>query len=266
MPTIWRQGDLIAPDDAVSLGVLDADRRDTHRALVISHSCDIAKEEASEPQVEVLVGQIISGADATSRNGHSIYRLDLGDEAQTDSEWIRYSITERRLIPKPRLLECAPWQGRSCTGGKRDVLRRWLAQRYSRSEFPDAFNAWLQESKVGKDFEEIGKKFSACLVGIYFDLDDDTERTDPKSPYSFGIMLVYDSSNADNEATAEKASDGLKRAFGKRCNAEGGLRWFDLTYCDAVSDQAITLFQARTLRRWRFEHRSLDGEPLDSAE
>lgn len=266
MPTVWRQGDLIAPDDAVSLGAIRADQRDTHRALVISHSCDIAKGEEAEPEVEVLVGQIVPEAEATFRNGHSIHRLDLGTETDADSEWVKYDIAVRRSIPKARVLACRPWQDRRYPSGNRDILRRWLAQRYARSEFPDAFNAWLRESRLESDFNGIGKTYSACLVGIYFDLDDDTERSDPDAPYSLGIVLAYDSSDAGNEAAAEEASGRLKSAFEKRCKSGDAWKWFDLAYCEAVSDQAMTLHQARTLRRWRFEHRSLGGEPLDSSE
>lgn len=42
MATAWRQGDLIAPGDLQMLGLIEAEDPDV-RAIVISHSCDIAQ-------------------------------------------------------------------------------------------------------------------------------------------------------------------------------------------------------------------------------
>jgi hypothetical protein len=47
---------------------------------------------------------------------------------------------------------------------------------------------------------------------------------------------------------------------------DSGWRWIELIYCEAVSEESFTLRAARTFRRWRFEHRSLQGEPIDPAE
>lgn len=41
------------------------------------------------------------------------------------------------------------------------MLRRWLTQRYARSEFPDAFIKWLKDSGVESRFEDLGKRYSA---------------------------------------------------------------------------------------------------------
>lgn len=66
MPTAWRQGDLIAPDDAVALGLIESTQRNTHRVIVISHSCDIASADSVEPRVETLIGVVVQEAAATS--------------------------------------------------------------------------------------------------------------------------------------------------------------------------------------------------------
>lgn len=266
MPTVWRQGDLLAPDDAITLGVIEAAQRDTHRALVISHSCDIANDESVEPAIELLIGVIVPEAQATSQNGHSIRKLHLGAHAESASQWVQYGIADRREVNKADLLGCEPCPVHRYPSAQRNVLRRWLAQRYSRSEFPDAFIEWLKQSGVERRFEELGKGYSACLVGIYFDFDDDTEREDPDDPYALGINMVYDASNAGHEAAATQARGELEALFTRRCKPAGRWRWIELTYCDALSEDAFSLRAARTFRRWRFEHRSLNGEPTDPAE
>lgn len=266
MSTVWRQGDLLSPVDAVALGVIDPAQRDTHRAVVVSHSCDVASVVEVEPAVEILIGAVIPCAEATAQNGHSIRQLDLDSEGKPTTEWVRYGIAGRREVSKIDLLKHEPWTERSYTIQKRALLRRWLAQRYARSEFPDAFISWLKESGVGRPFEDIGKRYSAHLVGIYFDFDDDSEREDPDDPYALGINLVYDAGSTEHEAGAEEVRKRLGALFARRCNASGRWRWIELTYCDVVSEQVFTLWAARNFRRWRFEHRSLGGEPLDSSE
>lgn len=266
MPTAWRQGDLLAPDDAVALGVIETAQRDTHRVLVISHSCDIASAEDTEPTVELLIGSVVQQAAATLQNGHSIRTLHLGADGQPATEWLQYGIGHRREINKAEMLQHEPWAERRYTGEQRALLRRWLAQRYARCEFPDAFINWLRKSGVGSRFEDLGKRNSVHLVGIYFDFDDDSEREDPANPYALGINLVYDAGSADHAAAAEQAKGRLKELFDECCKPNGEWRWIELTYCEVVSEDVFNLRAARTFRRWRFEHRSLGGEPMDIAE
>jgi hypothetical protein len=266
MSTAWRQGDLLAPVDAVALGLIDSAQCDTHRVLVISHSCDIASASEVEPAVELLIGVVVRDDEATAQNGHSIRKLHLGSEGEPPTEWVQYGIADRREVSKADLLHCKPWPDRRYTSEQRALLRRWLAQRYARCEFPDAFIKWLKESGVGSRFEEIGKRYSAHLVGIYFDFDDDSERDSPEDPYELGINLVYDASNAEHAAAAEEARKRLEASFAERCKPKGQWRWIELVYCDALSEEVFNLRAARIFRRWRFEHRSLAGEPLDSSE
>lgn len=233
--------------------------------MVISHSCDLARDVADEPQVDVLIGTVVDEASSTSRNGHSIGKLHLEMEVSPSKEWVEYLIGTRKTIDKSALLQLEPWPYRYPFEQRR-VLQRWLAQRYARSEFPDAFIDWLRKSGVDNRFERVGKSFSASLVGIYFDLEDDTERADITDPYALGIQLVYDASNAENVPQAESAALRLTNVFRDRCLIADRWQWIELLYCDAVSDMVFSLQAARRFRRWRFEHRSINGEPFDPDE
>lgn len=266
MSTVWRQGDLLAPVDAIALGVITPAQGDTHRALIISHSCDIASEVEVEPTVELLIGVTVPREEAIAQNGHSIRTLHLGSEGQLAIEWVRYGIAERGVVPKADLLQYEPWVKWRYTSEQRALLRRWLAQRYARCEFPDAFIKWLRDSGVGRRFEDVGKRHSAGLVGIYFDFDDDSERDNPEEPYVLGINLVYGADSAEHAAAAEQAKKSLENLFAQRCKANDQWRWIELTYCDVLSEEVFNLRAARTFRRWRFEHQSLGGEPIDSSE
>ncbi len=266
MANTWRQGDLIAPDDAVRLGIFENAQRESNRALVISHCCDLAASESVEPTIELLLGQVIAEDQATCRNGHSIRRLDLEGMVAVGTEFARFDVNSRRTVAKLELLHYRPWDEVSYPTLQRSLLRRWLGQRYSRSQFPDAFNAWFKDSGVNEGFEKLGKRDSVILVGVFFDLDDDTERTNPDEPYALGINLVYDTADANNRDRAEKACERLDDLFAKKCKATGRWRWLELFYCEAIADDKFSLRAAREFRRWRFEHRSLEGQPMDTSE
>lgn len=264
MSGAWRQGDLFPSELALKLQLLSEDEVASHWVVVISHSCDIARDVVDEPVVEVLIARVVDPAKADSRNGHSIRKLHLPAVSGDQTMWLELQISQRSSVPKPDLIGAEPSD--TCVPqSERAILRRWLAQRYSRSEFPDAFINWLRESGIDSQFEKIGKKYSGALAGIYFDLDDDAERTDPSDPYELGIYLVYASEDAGHAEKANEAARKLNELFSNKCLPNGEWKWFELLYCEEASDQAFSLRAANEYQRWRFEHRSIKGEPLDES-
>jgi len=251
------------------LGVIEPGRRDTHRVLVVSHSCDISSPEKTEPFVEVVVGELLVKADKDVKlhNGHSIRLLDLSAPTDNGEEWTKFRIATKRLVPKAQLLRCAPWPARNYPASQRRVLSRWLAQRYNRSAFPDMFNNWLKD-RFGRDLEDLIKTYSTELVAVYFDLDngEDNERTDPRDPYELSIDLVYDTSDAGYAKVAETAAGRVKKLFDERCQENRQWRWIELISCEHVADTAFTLRAANETCRWRLEHHSVSDEPLDESE
>jgi len=264
MPNPWRQGDRIKAQDAVSLGLIAAEQADTASIIVVSHSCDVAADADDEPLVEVIVGSIVPEAEAKFQNGHSIHSLNLHADTQGGKEFTLYCMHDRKQVEKCNLLRFEPYSECRHPEPQRSLLRRWLSQRYNRSEFPDAFISWLKESGVGERFEKVGKSYSQWLEAIYFDLDDATERTDPTDPYALGISLVYAEAVPDSEKKAEEAKNKLEEIFGKRCKVNSAWKWIELQYCDIYSDEAFTLRAMNRFQRWRFEHRSLSGEPISA--
>lgn len=267
MPTAWRQGDLVSPQDANALGwVLSDHDPETFRLVVASHSCDVACDESIEPDVELLACTVVPDQQATHRNGHSNRKLHLQVTGPDAAEWLEMTIRSRIVVAKADLLSKEPWPSHTIPTEGRDILRRWLAQRYSRSAFPDAFNKWLGECKVAGPLDAFGKKYSPVLRAVYFDLDDDSERTDPAAPYELGINLVYATTDAAYAKSAQAAATELGALIAKKCKRDGKWQWIELMYCDAVADTTFSLRAADTYRRWKFDHRSIDGEPSAETE
>jgi len=245
----WRQGDFVEPKDLASLNISVSDKT---RVIVISHSCDLAGTD--EESAELLIGEIV--LQSQHSNGHSIKWLDVTSRCATAEEIVRFKITDKTQIDKTKLLELAPSRfklGRN----ELSILKRWLAQRYSRAEFPDSFIARLN-SNLGGSFEKWAKKHSAALTGVYFGLIDDAEITDENESYELKIFLVFASAIAENETNALSAQSELNKLFNHVGNQS-----IKLVGCILRSDAEFDIKSANTYKRWRFEHRSIKGEPLD---
>lgn len=133
MGIAWRQGDLLAPADAYRLGVISEPNVDC-RALVISHSCDIAADNFVEPEVELIIGNVVAADQAKFTNGHSIRSLNLfAISASGLEEAVLLRISDRKTVEKTQLAGCVPWSEIRYEETQRRLLQRWLVQRYCRS-------------------------------------------------------------------------------------------------------------------------------------
>jgi hypothetical protein len=248
---LWRQGDFVDPRDFAAIDIKGAD---STRALVISHSCDLAGDD--EEFAEILIGEVTEHQQHA--NGHSVRLLDLKAASSAKQEIVRFNITNRRQIDKSRLHSLVPDASRMSVS-ELSILKRWLAQRYSRPEFPDAF---VERMKKCDGFEKWAKKHSMVLSGVYFGTED-LEITDEQTPYELRIYLVFASCNAEHRSKANSAREELVELL-KRHYWQA-VSWFliELVGCEVVSDADFSVRNASIYKRWRFEHRSIKGEPLD---
>jgi hypothetical protein len=104
------------------------------------------------------------------------------------------------------------------------------------------------------------------IAAIYFDVDqgEDVSRVGPDDPYTLAIHLLF-STEPDPEAAeraAETAKLAIKEAFRDKCLSKEMGTWHDieLIECEAISDQAMTVQQAESLKRWSADHISLRTE------
>jgi hypothetical protein len=271
MATAWRQGDLIAPGDLQKLGLIDAEDPEV-RAIVISHSCDIARGTKQEPRVEVLLGRVVPKASSQFENAHAVRKLHVKAEPPNGGapEWVELSILDRREVGKELLLACRPWSEQRLGNREHRALRQWLAQRYSRAAFPDEVVQALKRSAIETQLLMTASKHGTAIVGFYFDVPDADPSTGALArPIKLSIQIVYDAAKEADKHSAEQAAREIADVFeahemaaaDQQCEPE-----LELGSCVALSDQAMRLADARRLRRWRFEYLSLDGQPIDDSE
>lgn len=259
----WRQGDLIAVEAAVSLGLVAAGDEE-HRVVVISHDCDLPHE--GEPFVEVIISSRVAKSDPNLSYAKNPRRLHLAYEQAAGVPLVlELRHTDRQRIEKGRFREVGE-QDSSATlsADAKRALKQWLAARYGRPAFPNSFEDRLRK-KVGKRTvdQQIGKTLesdSQYLVGLFFDLGDlrDIEATS-NTPYVLSISVVYDSIEGGPTArqAAERVASSLRELFHGSYGGPDVATEIALEVCEAVPDTHLTLTDLRKVDQWRLEYISL---------
>jgi hypothetical protein len=90
-------------------------------------------------------------------------------------------------------------------------------------------------------------------------------RSGSGDPYTLGIYLLF-STETDPEAAesaAEEAKSAIVEAFERRCFSGKTGEWshIELIECQTISDQAMTVQQAESFKRWSADHISLRADP-----
>ena len=267
----WRQGDVITHEAAKALDLLASENDDQHFAVVVSHDCDLTASVDKEPDAEVIVGRQIDrlGGDSygkTARRLHIEYQSEEGPIA------IELMATTKRSIAKPDLFATHPRKDIWLDGRGIGILQRWLASRYHRAAFPEAFENRLRTATIPgkrillKQIEIVLADGGDRIRALLFDLDEgkDIERNGPEDVYQLGIVVLYDSLRDEAAAAqaAAQAAEKLEDLFDTAFNTQdSGWENICLMYCDPISDNAITVAQREMLKQWRLEHMSLQEDP-----
>lgn len=271
----WRQGDILS-DEAVAicgLGSADGSSEPVY-AVVISHDCDLAASESKEPNAEVIMGKRVRklGRDSFAKTAR---RLQIEYQSADGLVVLELSATEKIPVSKANLSTCAPRRDIVLDKQGHNILQKWLAARYRRAAFPEVFEARLRSPQMpGKEtfldrIEGILEAGGDHIRGLLFDLDEgeDMERVAPADTYQLGIVVLYNSLRDEPAAAAvaSNAAEELERLFAEAFESQTG-EWqgICLTYCDPMSDNAITVAQSENFKEWRLEHMSLKDYPPQS--
>lgn len=262
--TPWRQGHVLCARACAALELLHHADAGATCVIVISHDCDLANEDLqAEPDVEVIIGRVVSAAHGNYSWGKSPRRLHLPMQHDGAMVTVELDATSKRLVPKSRLAGFEP-NGMFILDGKGiDVLRSWLSARYKRAAFSDAFVRRMQTTKVD---EKLAKKLAphGMLISfVYFELDGGQMLERPNGePYELSIVLVYHP--GDDADSSANAADELAEAVQEVCQA----RLEDKTEiiiknCIAISEDDIPVSRARALTHWRLEYMTLKADGKD---
>lgn len=253
--TPWRQGRVLRADSAEALGLKNSIDELATVVVVISHDCDLAIDNLNaEPEVEVIVGRRVKVLDGNFAWGKAPRTLHLSMATNGDPVNIELTATSKRLVPKNEMADYAPDDSLALDAQGLAVLRGWLSARYNRTAFPDTFVKRMQETKLDQRLPKILGPHGDLISFVYFDIDSGLAIERPiNSPYELSIVLVYPPGD-DPDATAE-AVDGVVEDIEQACEQRLKTKTeIVLKKCIGISEDDISVSQARVLMQWRLEH------------
>jgi len=263
----WRQGHVLTAETVAALGLLSQADQPQPLVVVVSHDCDLAQDPTNEPVVEVIIGRRVDSADGNFTHGKNPRRLHLPSTDAGAAICIELMATERPSIPKRDLAGHLPSATVLIDPARKNTLQYWLAARYRRSAFPDAFDNHLVETGVARRIAKILEPLGNHIVAVFFDVDEGTERehANATDPFTLSIDLLYstDTDPAAAEAAAATAAGAITAAFRDRCFDKATSKWrgIELLACTPISDEALTYAMSLRLKRWNADYISLRAEP-----
>lgn len=267
--TPWRQGHVLSLETARDLDLIHPAGVEATCVVVSSHDCDLANSNLKvEPDVEVIVGCLPDKANGNFTWAKSPRTLHLEAVRDGGTVVIELVATEKHLVPKTTLAAFGPDATWSLSGSSLSILRSWLAVRYNRAAFPDAFVVCLTKSKVLDDLIKLIEPTHTMLSAVYFDVDSGKEIDHADgSSYELKVFLVFPPGE-NPEETADKAealAAEVENVFAQRLFDKATETWSGviLKTCLAISEDDLPVSQTRKLTEWRFEYMTLKEEAME---
>lgn len=266
--TVWRQGDLLSDEVAYSLELVEL-LGSNRRVVLISHDCDLPND--TEPFVEVIVGSLTPTRDPMvthARNPRRLHLTYVSDENPDMTIELRH--VDRQQINKAKFATIASRDAKLLLhADEKRVLKQWLAARYGRPAFPNAFENRLRKIVDKKSVEyhiaKILKLEPSYLVALFFDLGEHRSvELEPGDPYFLSISVVYNATEGGVKArgSAEKVATELRTLFASAYGAPESATEIELSASNAVADTLISLADLLKVDQWRLEYISLSEEPI----
>lgn len=170
--TEWRQG-LLAGEDAHALGLVES-LASGKCVIVISHDCDLPNQ--AEDFVEVIVGTVVPKPNPMLANARNPRRLHLKFSSETGEQTcIQLCHADRQQVRKQEFANLQSSDTRlALPADEKRALKQWLAARYGRPAFPNAFENRLRKTIGKKTVEQriatILEPASRHLVGYSLNL------------------------------------------------------------------------------------------------
>ena len=208
----------------------------------------------------MIVGRLVPSPSGNFSWGKSPRTLHLPMSLNGAPVTVELVTTSKCQVPKQQLAQHAPDATLVLDGQGLAVLRGWLSARYNRTAFANAFVERMKNTKLDEKLARILEPNGKLISFVYFDIDGGQIVERPEnSPYELSIVLVYPPGD-DPEATAE-AADAVVKAVEKGCDQRLKAKSdIVLKNCLAISEDDISVSQARVLMHWRLEHMTLKAE------
>ncbi len=256
----WRQGSVVRRDDAgpmlaESIDQIPSADGEPFRLIVVTQDCDLVSEPHIEPFVELILCKEIAEVQPLYQNGRNPRLLHIKSiGSQGPAPWLEISIHDRFRVRKEALVNLNADAATRLEPHDVRLLSRWIAKRYTRPAFADAFNQRLET--VGKKLEKLFKSEAGGIVtGIFLDVADDEHP--PDTPYGIGVWITAKADAWDDDRSREML-DRFEERFSEIVDDCKGI---DIIGDDirVIPEEDLTLADLRQLKRLDKDYRSLPG-------
>ena len=248
----WRQGSVLGP--SLVAGLSDRLPADAEVAVAVSQDCDAVAETTIEESVEIIPGTETETPDAGLLHGRHPRRIALPFEG-SDFHLV-LDIRRRVCISKSALAEVAPDGSRILSPRNVRQLARWLAKRYLRDAFPDAFNSRLHVARGRFDKlskAEHGKRVSAIFVSM----EEPNAELPSDRPYRVALYFACRPVALDDP----KVAAAIERFATEFVDAMKSCKGIVVDEYEVVGHDRITLENLEDFKRFDFDYRSAAAKP-----
>jgi len=252
----WQQGSLLPDELANQFGIEHvAGWNDNSVMVVLTQDCDLVHPSyEAEPSIELIAGVLLDHADNALRHGRNPRKLHLDIERAGATRVVAFSVHHRIVVPRSRLEDQRPHDSLRLGRAERRLLCEWVAKRYVRAAFPDAFNerAHAAHRKIEKELKRNGEH----VTGLFLMIDPD-EECGSGQDYRVLLRVVARSEPLADQRT-ELTLVRLAKAIADALASCNGILVEDH---QLVSEGRFPLEDLHFFKRWDWDYRSYSGEP-----
>ncbi len=246
----WCQGSVVEKARLEALG-----RAEVDCAVVISQDCDVVQSAEIESYVEVIAAKLVEQARADLLHGRNPRTIDLPAAAPIGRH-LRASIHDRFRVEKKHLTADTPSTTIVLSRGTTSQLIKWVAKRYTRVAWPDAFNKRM--AAIDEKLERLFKSDNGKVItGIWLMLDPAEDELDEDREYRLAVWLTM-ASDSMMDAKEVRRGEDFERRLKELLEPCKGIQLLEI---ELRKEADVSLEDLRLFRRLDKDYRSVATAP-----
>ncbi|EMK6669094.1 hypothetical protein V9J75_002576 [Vibrio fluvialis] len=165
---------------------------------------------ASEPWVNVLIAKKIEGLDKQFKNGRNERKLHFSVTKNGHDEAFEVNASSIIQFERSKLLELDRHQDYLIGDNSSFSLKQWLAERFRRDVWPDAFNRSIKNAE--RRLKKFYERRNGHLSGVYLKLDSWEEKPTGEKYEVCGIIVIEDKMLRPLRRAVKQSQQGLADA------------------------------------------------------
>lgn len=252
----WRQGACLEPQ-TISQLVADGalpDHGEEALWVVLTQDCDLYHRNLdNEPVVELISAQRRAKKPKSKASLKDPRELHVADENLEST--LVFRSCNRVWLPRELLCELEP-SDISLTGETRGELIRWVARKYTRVAFPDAFVDRVRPAE--KDWAKAERNSDGDIYAVYVNVTDQ-ELTD--EPYRILVVCIASPKALEDDAIYQ-ATQELTGQLGELLTQCDGIELVDI---ELRSQAEFSIEDQLSFQRWDFDASTIAGDGIEAA-